>query len=289
MGREAKARCAAVVAWAVICAAVLWSDAWEPLAGPVGGIATLLATVGLALLLRWWAVPIVALGCVAVAVAVRPADEQLDTFLTLVVAVPLLAGTAGIAALVARREWSSRPGEILVSAAVVLTAVGVALNLRTVDHHPGQPVPVDLRTGAFADVRPGQDASRLSATRGNATVTQDLAQMAPLGEDDGELSGPTSFSGGFRTHRFRQTAAFVRRGTIIGYVTTDPDVELGKGVGIGDSISLVRERGLPFTCSGVSLGSDATRPSYPACQKRVRGGAVLWAGGDPIDSIWVVR
>jgi hypothetical protein len=112
--------------------------------------------------------------------------------------------------------------------------------------------------------------------------------MAPLGVDGGELSGPPVLDEDFAAYRLQRVAVFVRGTRIVGYVTTNRDVELGKGVGIGDSISLINDRKLPFHCEGVSLGSDSNRPAYPACDKPVRGNATLFAGGDPIDSIWLV-
>lgn len=294
MRREAVTRCAAVVAWGAICAAVLWSDDWEPLAGPIGWIAALLATVALGLMLRWSGVLIVAIGFIVVAVVVRPGAEQLETVLLVVFVLPVLAASAGIAAFVARWIDGSRPGAVVLAGALVATTIGLVLNARTVDHRPEAPVAIDLSTGAFADIRLGAAASSLRATRGTATVTRVpttrlITETAPLGQDSRDLSGPSAMDVDFKIHRFERVAVFVHRGRLVGYVTTDPNVELGKGVGVGDSISLIEDRGLPFACEGVSLGSDATRPSYPACSKPVRGGAVLWVGGDPIDSIWVAR
>ena len=67
-------------------------------------------------------------------------------------------------------------------------------------------------------------------------------------------------------------------------------VSAGSAVlGTWQAIYLIEHRDLPLKCGGVILGSDSTRPAYPTCEKPVPGGARLIAGGDPIDSIWVVR
>ncbi|MDP1847216.1 MAG: hypothetical protein Q8K79_05435 [Solirubrobacteraceae bacterium] len=289
MKRATTMKLVTAAVWLAVCAAVLQADAWEPLAGLIGVIALLLATVALGLVLRWWAVLVAPIGFVLAAVVVRPGDETYDTFWLVFVLVPVSAVVAAIAAFVARWVDRPQPASVLVAVAAALVAVGLVLDARTVDHHPQSPVMVNLDTGALPNVRPGADAAGLRATFGKEIVTRDLSDMAPLGHDGADLSGPGSLQGDFEIRRFDRIAVFVRGDTVVGYVTTDRNVELGEGVGVADSLSLVENRGLPLTCSGVTLGSDSTRPAYRVCQKRLPGGAFLIAGGDPIDSVWVVR
>ncbi len=89
--------------------------------------------------------------------------------------------------------------------------------------------------------------------------------------------------------RYRELVVFVAGGRVLAYLTTDRSAQTAAGVGVGDSLAIAERAYAGLDCFGVTLGSDAVKPSYPACEGTLRSGDRLWFGGDPIDSIWVLE
>jgi hypothetical protein len=116
------------------------------------------------------------------------------------------------------------------------------------------------------------------------------ARRSSLDEATGSLSGPGSFgSADWDVRRADDVVILAERGRVAAYVVIDPSAQLSAGAGVGDSLDLVDERYDGFRCEGVALGSDSREPVYDACRSRLGGDVLLWVGGDPIDSIWVLR
>ena len=108
---------------------------------------------------------------------------------------------------------------------------------------------------------------------------------ATVADQEGE-SGPGSRPS-WEVRIFPQLAVFVDNGRVRGIATPDSAAQTREGVGVGDSLEIAKRHYQGLDCYGVTLGSDSTRPSYPACAGRLKGGNEVYFGGDPVDTIWV--
>src|SRR4051794_38652895 len=229
---------------------------------------------------------------VTAAVVIADGQDRLNGGLGLVVfAAATVPATAllVVAGLGVRRLVPGTAGLVMVGLALVAVLASTGAAQVDVDHHPRHPKLVDERDGGeFAGLHVGRPVGSLARFGRVETTTLDDGELAPLGESASDVSGPSSLlADGWELLRARHLVVFRRRGRIAGYLTTDPAAQLRGGVGIGDSLELVRERYAGFRCEDVTLGSASAEPAYRACSSRVGKRALLWLGGDPIDTIWV--
>lgn len=279
------------------CAAfIIGADPWDPLAD-WGVLILPPSAFALGLISGRWRMLLAALALLALGPLNR--GEEPDIFAFLVV--PMLcveccaaiAAGVGVRRVMGRRRARAVPrlgtaGLAIMGLAIALTAWGVYLDQRVVDRTPSRPLLVDERTGAYRGVAPGTRVAQVVSLFGRPVPGSDDLGPSPLGAGAAELSGPSSLSV-TQSWRYRDLAVLHARGTVRGYLTTDPRAETAAGVGIGDSLTIARRAYAGLECGGQTIGSDASNPAYLACSGRLPGGDEIWFGGDPIDSIWVLQ
>ena len=145
---------------------------------------------------------------------------------------------------------------------------------------------VDERTGAHRGIEPGVPAARARRLFGEPAIDASNYVPRPLDTKPREVSSPGSLPG-WQPWRYEKLVVFTSGGRIRGYLTTDRSAQTQMGVGVGDSLTLAERRHPALECDGVTRGSDAVNPSYPACQGTLSSGRWIFFGGDQIDSIWV--
>lgn len=277
----------------VLCAAlVLASDPWDPLAD-WGWPILLAACFALGLISARWRVLLAALALLPLGALNRAPEPGLFLFLVpllALVACAAIAAGIGVHRLIARRRADAprTAGLSILCIALTLLAAGVYLDQRVVDRRPSSPQLVDERSGSLRGIAAGQPIAQVLVRLGPPVVGSADVAPSPLGVG-ADLSGPSSMPAGWQTWRYRDIAVLHSRGKVRGYLTTDPRAQTAAGVGVGDSLAIARRAYSNLDCSGVSIGSDSSNPSYLACVGRLRSGDAIWFGGDPIDSIWVLR
>lgn len=294
------------------CTAVLvTSRAWDPTAGSRGVVA--------------WAVGVVALGVAAgrpgatvpaafrtmlvpavVLVVLAPFSRAESPFAWALLAVPLMgaggavaiglvaAGTRRAAELVPRSApFLPRVALGIAALAAVLAAWGVRIDHRVIDRTPARPVPLSDRTGAFRGVAVGDGLRAVRARLGAPVVAGAGSSDAgrPL-DAPKDFAGPEELPAG-DTWRYDGLALVVSRSRVLAVVVTDRSAQTPPGVGIGDSIEVVRRTYGGLKCEGVRLG-EATNPAYPACRSRLLGEpgrrrTGITFSGDPVGSVVLQR
>ena len=236
-----------------------------------------------------------AFGLIALAPLSRATEPPL--FYALVLPVLVLVSAALIALGVAVRRRRRRRGAKterrvvhvgfgILALAVAVTGWGIYLDHRVVDRSPSRPLLVDERTGGYRGMAPGAPAARARRLFGEPVIDSRDYVPRPLDTEPREVSSPGSLPG-WQPWRYEKLVVFTSGGQVRGYLTTDRSAQTQTGVGVGDSLVLAERRQPGLDCDGVTLGSDAVNPSYPACQGPLSSGHWIFFGGDPIDSIWV--
>lgn len=142
--------------------------------------------------------------------------------------------------------------------------------------------------GTFRGITIGDSVARAGRLFGSPVRGDPNFAPTPVGVAAADLSGPSSMPN-WQTWRYRDLVVFTDRGHVRGYLTTDPNAQTPAGVGIGDSLAVARRTYSHLSCFAVALGSDASNPSYLACDGTLTSGLAIWFGGDPIKSIWVTQ
>jgi len=70
-----------------------------------------------------------------------------------------------------------------------------------------------------------------------------------------------------------------------GFMVTSRGSKTNRGVGIGDSLTLVRERYPRLHCG--EANKDTEYHSYPACTGQVAADRYIWFGGEPISNLTI--
>ena len=281
----------ALVVYLLVGGAVLTANAWDPLGGALGAVVLAAASVALGLLLAsWWAVLLGAPLTVIVVIVTAPDDPLaplggLIVGATAAIAIAVGVAVAKLATRRVERAWPRALGAAGMAAAGVATVGGLALELREFDDTPAAPVLLDERSGTYRGLRVGMPLEQARSMLGPGVDGDPGLSPAPLGEDHGDISGPSAMPG-YRYLRYPSLVVMHERRKVSGYITTAGDAETRAGVGVGDSLSIAEKRYRPLDCDDVTFG-DSTIPSYRACEGRLPSGPVIWFGGDPIDSIWV--
>ncbi len=285
---------AALGAYLCCAAFFIGADAWDPLRR--WGLAILLAnSVAIGLVGgRWWLL-LAAFGLIAL---VPLLTTQEPVFYAVALPVFVLVSAAlialGVAVRGAERRRSAETerravhvGFGILAFAVAVTGWGIYLDHRFVDRSPSRPLLVDERTGGYRGIAPGAPAARARRIFGEPVIDSSDYAPRPLDTEPSQVSGPRSRPGDWQPWRYEKLVVFASGGRIRGYLTTDRSAQTQTRVGVGDSLVLAERRQPGLVCDGVTLGSDAVIPSYPACQGPLSSGHWIFFGGDPIDSIWV--
>lgn len=285
---------AALAAYIACAAFVISSDPWDPLSG--WGLLFLFAnSLAIGLAGQRWPVLLAPLALVALVPLNRLPSPELGTVALYGVAgicAVLVALGIGLRALARRRgaradRRAAGVGFALICLTSALTGWGIYLDQRVVDRTPSTPLLIDQRSGTFRGIAPGIAASRVRSLFGRPVLGDEDRAAAPLGQDPGDISGPSSMQIS-QAWRYRELVVFVADGRVLAYLTTDRSAQTAAGVGVGDSLVIAERAYAGLDCSGMTLVHDAVRPSYLVCTGALPSGDQIWFGGDPIDSIWVL-
>lgn len=285
----------ALAAYAACAGLFIAANPWEPLSGGLGVCILLGGSLALGLIGGRWQTLLAALvliPLVPLSRAPEPAIVAVSLPFVLGACAALIALGVGLRALARRRgvRTGARArviGVALLTLAGALAAWGVYLANRVVDHSPAHPVLVDERAATYRGLALGAPAADIRHRFGKRAPDRGFT-ASPVGVDPADVSGPGSIPD-WHSWRYRDLVVFTHGGRVRGFLTTDPDAQTREGVGVGDSLAVATGAYANLRCMGVTLGSDATNPQYRACEGRLPGGATIWLGGDPIDSIWVTE
>lgn len=295
------------------CTVLLVTTApWAPSAGARGEVAWCFAVLALGLAAGRPGVPVgttfrVMLLPAALLAVLAPFSKAESPFAWAMLAIPLMG--AGGAVLVGLIAGASRRGaEVLPMAgpllprlaigagtlAVVIAGWGVRADARVIDRTPAEPLALSDRTGAFRGVEVGARLPAVRARLGTPTIVPagDPAAGRPL-DAPGGLALPEADLPEGETWRYDGVALVVSRSRVLAMVVADDRAQTNAGVGIGDSMEVVRRAYGGLACAGVRLG-DATNPAYPGCRSRLPGREGLRRvgiafSGDPVQSIVLTR
>ncbi len=282
----------AVALYALVAGAVLAADLWDPLADWGPSVITL-ASLALGLLVGRWRAAAFAAFLLPLAL-LGPRDHPLALFFLAVIGVPFEAAVvaAGVGLRKALDRRQAMAGKLLgataMGAALALVGYGVYLDARVVDESPSAPLLLDEQTGAYRGLQTGASLDRLQSLFGPGTPGDPNRVPSPLEVGPTEVSGPPFLPADLTTLRYPDLAVLVQGGRVRGYVTTAEDAETRAGVGVGDSLSVAKQRYAGLACGVKDLGHDQPYPAYPQCFGRLPTGETLSFGGDPIDSLWVI-
>ncbi|MEA2297529.1 MAG: hypothetical protein QOF77_465 [Solirubrobacteraceae bacterium] len=276
-----------------------------PFSGPLVLAAFLSVHLGLGLLLGGWrglAAPLLLVGAL---LAAAIWGENALVVVAVVVAVPI--GVAAMAVGVAGRralERRTSPSGVLAAGALLIAAAALPLPLalieqaRTIRVERTGPVAIDERHGTLAGLGLRARAARVRATFGPAPPWRDGEPTGPLDGRPGFVAGPTGEATGpsrRETHLRYLHAAFSIDGDRVWSVeTTDRRAATSRGVGVGDSLSLVR-RAYPGLRCGEDLVGEDEYTSFPYCTGPIGPGVYAYFSaaytepGTPVTAITVAR
>jgi len=285
---------ATVIAYVVCAAFFIGADPWDPLAD-WGPIILLVSSLALGLLGGRWPVLLAPLALILLIPLNRHTEPALfpsTVYWLVAVCTALIALTIGVRALISRRRGpradrrAAGAGVGLLCLTCALTAWGIYLDHRVVDHAPSNPLLIDERSGAHRGIAPGAPTGRVRRLLGPPADDSGAYTPHPLEADPGDLSGLHAMPSG-QTWRYSTLVVFVSDGGVRAYLTSDPSAQTNTGVGIGDSLTIAERAYSNLDCGGVIGGSDAANPYSLACRGRLASGATISFGGDPIDNILV--
>lgn len=312
---DVRGRPTLVVGSAVVLAActalLVTTDPWAPSAGARGEVAWVLALLALGLAAGRPGVPVgttfraMVLPAALLAV-LAPLSRAESPFAWAMLAIPLMgAGGAvlvGLAAGGSRRAVARVPvarrvlPRLAIAAAtlaVVVAGWGVQADARVIDRTPAEPVALSDRTGAFRGVEVRDRLRDVRERLGTPAIVPagDRAAGLPVDAGDG-LALPGDLPDG-ETWRYEGLALIVGRSRVLAMVVTDDRAQTGAGVGIGDSLEVVRRAYGGLSCRGVRFG-NARNPAHPSCRSRLPGRVGLRRigvafSGDPVQSVVLQR
>ncbi len=162
---------------------------------------------------------------------------------------------------------------------------------RTVRVHRSHPVLIDEREGTVSGAGLGDRLSHIMSTFGPALVDDPTTGYGPLA-GDGNTDGP-EIPNLVHERDLRYRNLFFAADNRVRYLAVaDRQAQLSRGVGPGDSISLVRRAYPGLNCREETTGADADI-FYPACEGTLARGVWAYIAGDytrpgvPVSQIWL--
>jgi hypothetical protein len=242
----------------------------------------------------WFLVGVVYLPIVLVAAAVVSAP-------ILILATPLAVGAAMLAipagvgarriARNANRAWLVASAGAAIAIALIAPAVAWVEKHRTVRVHGPRPLLVDERRGAVGGLALGDPPARVKAALGEPPASDPNRGVGALDTTDfGPDYLPNLRDEQDLAYRKLFFAANARRVRYLEVV--DRRAHLSRGVGPGDSISLLRRAYPRLACDEGDAGSDEPIP-FPRCHGWTAPRVYLYVAGDyskpgtPITEIWL--
>jgi hypothetical protein len=265
---------------------------------PVPGTWLLVAFAGVhlgaGLLFGQWRAVLLALAWVPLAIlATGILADPLSLFILVAVSVPvtaLLIGLGvGVAKLTSRPRGLQLTGAGLMALALLPVPVALLNGGRTVTVDRPQVITLDERSGTLRGVGLGDSRARVEGARGRAPRwdPETNPSQEPLDADENANTSsafypdvPGDENDSRDTYlRYRGSSFYVHRGRVRSIEITDRSTATSRGVGPGDSMSLVEKAYPELRCGQRSYGSDADVP-YPYCAGRVAPGRYIHFNGD---------
>jgi hypothetical protein len=167
-----------------------------------------------------------------------------------------------------------------------IAAIAVAAAVVARDPDPPRPVAIDERHGVLGGIRFGASQAQVQARLGEPTddyegfFPRDVAYTGPIGipspqTDQRPPTVPTPLHYDGTSYLVSPTVG------VFSMATTEAGARTSRGVGIGDDLTLVRERYPSVLCD--EFGPREGH-SYPWCRALV-GDVRIFFGDDPIASI----
>jgi hypothetical protein len=240
---------------------------------------------------RW---PWLLLGLCPVASALAAgarADNVLIPFLTLIFVVPpaiaLTAVGIGARKLYEKKRRPVTHGRVIAVASVAPLALALAIAVidrdRTVHADRPRPVALDERNGRLGEAGLGDSAAAVEAHLGRAPKRTVDDGTAPLDSSLDSLGSPSSIPGPPSRHdsflRYPKSSFWLGDDRVYSIETIDPAGRTSRGVGVGDSMELVRHAYPELDCGEDSVGSDEPIP-FPYCAGRTGPRTWIYFGGD---------
>lgn len=200
---------------------------------------------------------------------------------------PLALGIGG-AKLLGRITVSVRLKRVLTAGAVALLAL-VALPLplalvekhRTVRVEGARPRMIDERRGTIAGVGLGDRPAGVQATFGSAQPWRTEQDTGPLDPPDcrcDTASASPEPSDRDTFLRYRKLSFWINGGRVRSIEIADPGARTTRGIGVGDSLSLVRRAYPELDCSESSYSEESI--PYPFCAGRTGARTSIYFSAD---------
>ena len=272
----------ALAAWSVFLLDTLYLEPLPSDAGTLGVRLLVLASFGAGLCSGWrWAtIAVAAAGAIGLihvsgSLAYREPDGPIawnSTLRVVLVAMPLAVAVGALASLVIAKRLAV--GAIVLAAPIVVGALAGYRHAKPIDVRPANPMLIELR--AFPNPPP---------YRGVTIRSDQHAMRAMLGPADERRHNSLYGALGFRYGAdWVLVGGDGRRLGVSTFLIADPRAETRDGIGIGDNLSLVRER---YRSSGPYCDSNNS-DFRPHCDVTTDGGHThLFLTGDPIEQIVV--
>ena len=217
--------------------------------------------------------------------------------------VPLALGVGVGKALERRDRWTrfsvrqraSAVAGAMVALAVLPMLVALINKARTVRVERPHPVAIDERRGAVLGVGLGDRASRVRAVFGAAPRWGGDQSTGPLDEDGGALGSPSAGPSRRDTFlRYPKHSFWINGDRVWSVDIIDRGAQTRRGLGVGDSLSLVEDAYPTLRCEEGDAGSDEPDP-FPYCSGRTGPGTYIYFGADytkpgtPVTAITLAR
>ncbi|HKN95291.1 MAG TPA: hypothetical protein VJU60_13230 [Thermoleophilaceae bacterium] len=222
----------------------------------------------------------------------------------LIVATPfaVVAAVVAIAVGVAARRltkrastaWIAPAAGLAIAVGLVAPAVAWVQKHRTVRVHGTRPLVVDERRGTVGDVALGDPAARVRSVLGEPGRANPRGGIGPLDESGDSFLGPVVLPRlpkeqdlAYKRLFFAADSRGVRYLEVV-----DRRARLSRGVGPGDSISLLRDAYPRLSCDEGDAGEDEPVP-FPRCHGWTGPGVYTYVAADyskpgtPITEIWL--
>jgi len=192
----------------------------------------------------------------------------------------------------------------LAASALLLTLAAVGCGGEGAGADPSRQLRLDEGRGTFDGVRLG-DSQRQVRQRLGSTPCADGVQVAPRGKSFNEIGGPEPI--GYRTRgrgafdqcvmRYAESVfTVVAQEGVTAIITIDPRARTRRGIGVGDTAELVKQRYRQARCQSASDVDDGEvvsavctvpRSEIGRSGRALRLSFGLDSGGDKVRSIWL--
>lgn len=169
------------------------------------------------------------------------------------------------------------------------------------DGNSSRKLDIDERRGSVDGVQIGSSKRDVRGRFGDYAKDPQAYPIEPLEIDEEEGSGgpwsvvtgphhlgPGGIKGEQVTLRYRGASFFVRHDRVFGFMVTSRGSATSRGVAVGDDLDEVEGKYPGFRCEE-ELEGDTTAPQKAHCAGQAADDLLTYFGGDPIESITVVR